>query len=112
MPDVLLPAHAAPMGMTFYTGTDFPSGYRNSAFVTLHGSINRLDLAGYSLVRIPFEAGRPSGPPEDFLTGFVVRDDDVKEVWGRPVDVVQAVDGSLLVSDDAGNRIFRIHYGG
>ena len=63
-------------------------------------------------MRIPFEAGRPSGPPEDFMTGFVVRDDDEKEVWGRPVDVVQAVDGSLLVSDDAGNRIFRIRYGG
>lgn len=112
VPDVLLPAHAAPMGMVFYTGEQFPEAYHNSAFVALHGSINRLTLAGYSLVRIPFENGRPSGPPEDFLTGFIARDDEVKEVWGRPVDVLQSADGSLLVSDDAGGRIFRIRYGG
>jgi glucose/arabinose dehydrogenase len=112
VPDVLLPAHAAPMGLAFYSGDRFPEEYRKSAFVALHGSINRLDLVGYSLVRIPFEGGRPSGPPEDFLTGFIVRDDEEKEVWGRPVDVQQAADGSLLVSDDAGNRIFRISYGG
>ncbi len=112
VPDVLLPAHAAPMGLTFYSGARFPEEYRSSAYVALHGSINRLDLMGYSLVRIPFAEGRPSGPPEDFLTGFIVRDDDEKEVWGRPVDVQQAGDGSLLMSDDAGNRIFRISYGG
>lgn len=110
VPDVLLPAHAAPMGLAFYTGEQFPAGYRNHAFVALHGSINRLDLVGYSIVRIPFEDGRPTGPPVDFLTGFIVRNDDVKEVWGRPVDVVQAADGSLLVSDDAGGRIFRVRY--
>ena len=112
VPDVLLPAHAAPMGMAFHTGEGFPGEYRNHAFVALHGSINRLDLKGYSVVRIPFEGGRPSGPPEDFLTGFIVRDDDEKEVWGRPVDVLQASDGALLVSDDAGNRIFRVRFAG
>jgi glucose/arabinose dehydrogenase len=112
VPDVLLPAHAAPMGMAFYTGDQFPEAYRNSAFVALHGSINRLDLVGYSLVRIPFDSGRPSGPPEDFLTGFIVRDDEEKEVWGRPVDVLQSADGALLISDDAGNRIFRVWYRG
>ena len=112
VPDVLLPAHAAPMGMAFYTGDQFPEAYRNSAFVALHGSINRLDLVGYSLVRIPFAGGRPSGPPEDFLTGFIVRDDEEKEVWGRPVDVLQSADGALLISDDAGNRIFRVWYRG
>ena len=112
VPDVLLPAHAAPMGLAFYTGDRFPEAYRNSAFVALHGSINRLDLKGYSLVRIPFENGRPTGPPEDFLTGFIVSDEEDKEVWGRPVDVLQSADGSLLVSDDAGGRIFRIWYGG
>ncbi len=112
VPDVLLPAHAAPMGLAFYTGDRFPEAYRNSAFVALHGSINRLDLVGYSVVRIPFENGQPSGPPEDFLTGFIVRDDEEKEVWGRPVDVLQSADGSLLISDDAGNRIFRIWYRG
>ena len=112
VPDVLLPAHAAPMGLAFYTGELFPEAYHNSAFVALHGSVNRPYLVGYSLVRIPFENGRPSGPPEDFLTGFIVRDDEEKEVWGRPVDVLQSADGSLLISDDAGNRIFRVWYSG
>ena len=112
VPDVLLPAHAAPLGMVFHTGEGFPTEYRHDAFVALHGSINRLDLKGYSVVRIPFEDGRPAGPPEDFLTGFIVRDDEEKEVWGRPVDVLQAPDGALLVSDDAGNRIFRIRFAG
>ena len=112
VPDVLLPAHAAPMGLVFYTGEAFPEAYRGSAFVALHGSINRADLVGYSVVRIPFRDGRPSGPPEDFLTGFIVRDDEVKEVWGRPVDVLVAADGSLLVADDAGGRVFRVGWGG
>lgn len=112
VPDVLLPAHSAPMGLTFYRGDQFPPEYRHDAFVALHGSINRLDLAGYSVVRIPFEDGRPSGPPEDFLTGFIVRDDDEKEVWGRPVDVRELPDGSLLVSDDGGNRIFLVRWEG
>lgn len=112
VPDLLLPAHAAPMGMAFYTGDQFPDEYHNSAFVALHGSINRLDLVGYSLVRIPFEQGRPSGPPQDFLTGFIVRNDEEKEVWGRPVDVLQSADGSLLLSDDAGGRVFRVRYVG
>lgn len=112
VPDVLLPAHAAPMGMAFYSGSQFPEAYHGGAFVALHGSINRLDLVGYSLVHIPFAQGRPVGPPEDFLTGFIVRDDETKEVWGRPVDVIQTYDGSLLVSDDAGGRIFRVRHVG
>ncbi|MEX2473438.1 MAG: sorbosone dehydrogenase family protein [Gemmatimonadota bacterium] len=112
VPDVLLEAHAAPMGMTFYTGEQFPRRYRNGAFVALHGSINRLDLVGYSVVWIPFADGTPSGPPQDFLTGFIVRNDEEKEVWARPVGVLEAADGSLLVSDDGGNRIFRVSYPG
>ena len=112
VPDVLLPAHAAPMGMVFYSGSQFPEAYRGGAFVALHGSINRLDLVGYSLVYIPFGQGRPLGPPRDFLTGFVVRDDETKEVWGRPVDVIQTLDGALLMSDDAGGRIFRVRHRG
>lgn len=110
IPDVLLPAHAAPMGLAFYTGKSFPEKYWNNAFVALRGSINRLDLVGYSLVHIPFKNGQPSGPVEDFLTGFIIRNDQEKEVWGRPVDVIQIEDGSLLISDDAGNRIFRVSY--
>ena len=112
VPDVLLPAHAAPMGMTFYTGSQFPEEYRGGAFVALHGSINRLDLVGYSVVWIPFEDGAPAGPPRDFLTGFILRDDEEKEVWGRPVGVLQDDDGALLVADDGGNRIFRVTYRG
>ena len=113
VPDVLLPSHSAALGLAFYTGDQFPDEYRNSAFVALHGSINRSRLAGYSVVRIPFQEGRPAGAPEDFLTGFIVRDDDDrKEAWGRPVDVLQWADGSLLISDDGGGRIYRVRYGG
>jgi glucose/arabinose dehydrogenase len=109
-PDVLLPSHAAALGLLFYTGSQFPADYRNSAFIALHGSINRSQLAGYSVVRVPFRNGVPAGPPQDFLTGFIARDDDEKQVWGRPVGLLQLPDGSLLVSDDGGNRIWRVSY--
>ena len=109
-PDVLLPAHSAALGLAFYTGTQFPSEFRTSAFVALHGSINRSKLSGYAVVRVPFRNGKPAGPPEDFLTGFIARDDDEKEVWGRPVGLLQLPDGSLLVSDDGSNRIWRVRY--
>ena len=109
-PDILLPSHAAALGLLFYTGSQFPAEYRNSAFVALHGSINRSKLSGYSVVRVPFGNGAPAGPPQDFLTGFIARDDDEKQAWGRPVGLLQLPDGSLLVSDDGGNRIWRISY--
>lgn len=111
VPDVLLPSHAAALGILFYTGSQFPAEFRNSAFVSLHGSINRSKLAGYSIVRVPFRNGKPAGPPEDFLTGFVARDDDEKQAWGRPVGLLQTTDGSLLLADDGANRIWRITYG-
>ena len=110
VPDVLLPAHSAALGLAFYTGEQFPAEYRGDAFVALHGSINRSRLVGYSVVRIPFEGGRPAGPTEDFLTGFIVRDDEAKEVWGRPVDVMEWVDGSLLISEDGGDTVLRVSY--
>jgi glucose/arabinose dehydrogenase len=110
VPDVLLASHAAALGLLFYTGSQFPPAYRNSAFVALHGSINRSALSGYSVVRIPFTNGRPSGPPETFLSGLIARDDEEKEAWGRPVGLLQLPDGSLLVSDDGGNRIWRVTY--
>jgi len=110
-PDVLLPSHSAALGLIFYTGTQFPAEYRDNAFVALHGSINRSKLSGYCVVRVPFRNGRPAGPPQDFLTGFIARDDDEKDVWGRPVGLLQLADGSILVSDDGGNRIWRISYG-
>ena len=110
VPDVLLTSHAAALGLLFYTGGQFPSEYRNSVFIALHGSINRSKLSGYSVVRVPFRNGRPNGPPQEFLTGFVARDDDQKEAWGRPVGLLQLPDGSLLVSDDGGNRVWRVSY--
>jgi len=114
VPDVLLPSHSAALGIIFYTGSQFPQEFRNSAFVALHGSINRSKLSGYKVVRVPFKDGKPSGPVEDFLSGFVARDDEEKEAWGRPVGLLQMPDGSLLVSDDAvsgKNHIWRISYG-
>jgi glucose/arabinose dehydrogenase len=110
VPDVLLAAHAAALGLMFYTGSQFPAEYRTSAFVALHGSINRSKLSGYSVVRVPFRTGQPAGPPETFLSGFIARDDEEKQAWGRPVGLLQLADGSLLVSDDGGNRVWRVSY--
>lgn len=110
VPDVLLPAHAAALGITFYGGTQFPQRYRNGGFVALHGSWNRSTASGYKVVFFPMTNGRP-GPIEDFLSGFVVNDGSGGvgiERWGRPVGVTVAPDGSLLVSDDASHRIWRV----
>jgi glucose/arabinose dehydrogenase len=110
VPDVLLPSHSAALGLIFYTGSQFPAEYRNSAFVALHGSINRSKLSGYSVVRVPFANGKPAGAAQDFMAGFIARDDDDKAAWGRPVGLLQMPDGSLLVSDDGGNRVWRVSY--
>ena len=110
VPDVLLTSHAAALGLMFYTGAQFPAAYRNSAFVALHGSINRSKLSGYAVVRLPIRNGKPAGAPETFLSGFIARDDDEKRAWGRPVGLLQLPDGSMLVSDDGGNRIWRVSY--
>jgi glucose/arabinose dehydrogenase len=110
VPDVLLPAHAAALGITFYTGNQFPQRYRNGGFVALHGSWNRSVASGYKVVFFPMVNGKP-GPIEDFLTGFLASDGSSNtsiDQWGRPVGVVTARDGSLLVSDDTGNRIWRV----
>jgi glucose/arabinose dehydrogenase len=111
VPDILLTPHSAPLGIMFYTGSKFPPEYRGNAFVAFHGSINRSKLAGYSVMRVPFKNGKPNGPPEDFLTGFIVRDDEEKQAWGRPVGLLQMPDGSVLLTDDAGRRVWRISYG-
>ena len=110
VPDVLLPAHAAALGITFYTGTQFPQRYRDGGFVALHGSWNRSVASGYKVVFFPMVNGKP-GPIEDFLTGFLASNGSNEssiDQWGRPVGVTTARDGSLLVSDDTGNRIWRI----
>ena len=113
VPDVLLPAHAAALGVTFYSHTQFPQRYRNGGFVALHGSWNRSVAAGYKVAFFPMVNGRP-GPIEDFLSGFVTNDGSGGvgiERWGRPVGVTVAPDGSLLVSDDASHRIWRVRAG-
>jgi glucose/arabinose dehydrogenase len=110
VPDVLLPAHAAALGITFYTGTQFPQKYRDGGFVALHGSWNRSVASGYKVVFFPMANGKP-GPIEDFLTGFLASNGTSGtsiDQWGRPVGVTVARDGSLLVSDDTGNRIWKI----
>ncbi len=110
VPDVLTPAHSAALGITFYTGTQFPQRYRNGGFVALHGSWNRSVASGYKVVFFPMNNGRP-GPLEDFMTGFLTNDGsggEQIERWGRPVGVTVARDGSLLVSDDGGHRIWKI----
>jgi len=110
VPDVLLPAHAAALGITFYDGTQFPQRYRNGAFVALHGSWNRSVAAGYKVVFFPMTNGRP-GPIEDFLSNTLVSNGEngsAIETWGRPVGVTVASDGALLVSDDGSNVIWRV----
>jgi len=109
VPDVLIQAHSASLGMTFYDGTQFPAEYRGSIFAAEHGSWNRSKRTGYKVIRILMKDGMPTGEYEDFATGFVVSD---TAVWGRPVGVAVAKDGALLVSEDASGTIWRISYSG
>jgi glucose/arabinose dehydrogenase len=110
VPDVLIQAHSAPLGLLFYTGDMFPGAYRRDLFVALHGSWNRNRRTGYKVVRVHFGAdGRALGSYEDFLTGWS-DSPDAREVWGRPVGLAQLRDGSLLVLDDGGDRIWRVTY--
>ena len=106
-PDVALGAHTASLGLAFYNQKSFPTKYHDGAFVGQHGSWNRSTLSGYKVVFIPFQQGRPSGKPEDFLTGFIA-DDSKSEVYGRPVGVAVLPDGALLVADDASNTLWKI----
>lgn len=107
VPDVDLGSHTASLGLAFYTKKTFPAQYQGGAFIAQHGSWNRSVLAGYKVVYVPFENGKPSGRPQEFLTGFVA-DLAANKVYGRPVGVVVLPDGSLLVTDDAGNSIWRV----
>jgi glucose/arabinose dehydrogenase len=109
VPDVLIQPHSAPLGIAVYTGEQFPAAYRNDLFVALHGSWNRAQRTGYKLVRVSLKDGKPDGDYEDFMTGFVTAGGDV---WGRPVGVAVAPDGSLLVSDDGGGVVWRVSYAG
>jgi glucose/arabinose dehydrogenase len=104
-PDYALGAHTASLGLAFYRGQLFPPSYRAGAFIGQHGSWNRRPPSGYKVIFVPFANGAPSGPPRDFLIGFL---DRKGTAHGRPVGVAVARDGALLVADDVGNTVWRI----
>jgi glucose/arabinose dehydrogenase len=108
-PDVLLGGHVGAMDVLFYTANQFPARYRNGAFVALHGSWNRSKRTGYKIVFVPFKDGRPAAGPEDFVSGWMLGEDR-REVWGRPVGLLQMPDGSMLISDEGPGTIWRVTY--
>jgi glucose/arabinose dehydrogenase len=110
-PDLLLGSHVAVLDFVFYGGKAFPPEYRGGAFLAQHGSWNRSKRVGYNVVFVPMKDGRTDGEPREFLSGFMLAPEK-PEVWGRPVGLLELPDGSLLMSDDGGNRIWRISYGG
>ena len=107
IPDVPTGAHTATLGLTFYNKTTFPAAYRNGAFIGQRGSWNRSRMVGYKVSFVPFSNGKPSGPAQDFLTGFIA-DEAASTVYGRPVDVTVMPNGNLLVNDDAGNTVWQV----
>lgn len=111
VPDLLFQSHTAPLGLAFYDGGSFPADYRGDAFVALHGSWNAGEPRGYMVVRVPFEDGRPLGHYEAFVTGFRLDESGTPgraEVWGRPVGLAVAQDGSLLIAEDASHSVWRV----
>jgi glucose/arabinose dehydrogenase len=107
--DVLLGSHVAVLDFLFYTGKQFPAEYQGGALLALHGSWNRSKRVGQSIAFIPFKNGRPAGDMRQFLTGWMLGPEK-REVWGRPVALMQMADGSILISDDGGNKIWRVSY--
>jgi glucose/arabinose dehydrogenase len=106
VPDVMMMAHSAPLQIAFYTASAFPAEYQGGAFVTMHGSWNRAKRTGYKVVYLPFgRDGKATGEYVDFMTGFVTAEG---KVWGRPVGVAVGKDGSLFVSEDGANTIWRV----
>src|SRR5581483_2758259 len=105
VPDVLIQAHSASLGLTFYTGNAFPTEYHGDGFAAEHGSWNRSKRTGYKIIRIRMKDGVPTGEYEDFVTGFVINDSDV---WGRPVGVTVTRDGALLICEEGNGTIWRI----
>jgi glucose/arabinose dehydrogenase len=110
-PDYALGSHTASLGLAFYGGDRFPAPWREGAYVGQHGSWNRSSPAGYRVLFVPFEGGRPSGPPREFLGGFIA-DSGRNEVYGRPLGVADHPDGSLLVADDAAGVVWRVSWTG
>jgi glucose/arabinose dehydrogenase len=108
-PDVLIQPHSASLQMMFYTAEQFPGEYHGNVFAAEHGSWNRARPTGYKIIRVIAKDGIPTGEYEDFVTGFVIDD---AQVWGRPVGIAQAKDGSLLFSEDANGTIWRVTVSG
>jgi len=106
-PDYAVGSHVAALGLTFYRGKAFPQRYQGGAFIGMHGSWNRSKMVGYKVAFVPFENGKPAGPMEDILTGFIA-DESKFEAYGRPVGVTELPDGSLLVADDSGGKMWRV----
>ena len=109
VPDVLLQSHMASLDLTFYDGDKFPAGYHHDGFAAEHGSWNRARRVGYKVIRVPMKDGKSTGEYEDFLVGFVTKEGNV---WGRPVGVAVAKDGSLMVTDDGSGTVWRVAYTG
>jgi glucose/arabinose dehydrogenase len=109
VPDVLVQSHMASLDLTFYDGDKFPREYRNDIFASQHGSWNRARRTGYKVIRVPLKNGKATGEYEDFLVGFVTPQGNV---WGRPVGVAAARDGSLMVTDDGSGTVWRVAYFG
>ena len=109
VPDVMFQSHSAVLGLVFYQGAMFPGDYRGDAFVAMHGSWNRSKRTGYKVVRVRFKDGRPVGGYDDFVTGWMLNENS-RDVWGRPVGLLVLLDGSLLIADDGGNKIWRVTY--
>ncbi len=106
-PDYALGSHVAALGLAFYNGKTFSQRYHGGAFIGMHGSWNRSKMVGFKVAFLRFENGKPVGPLEDILTGFIA-DETKFEAHGRPVGVTVAADGSLLVADDGGGKIWRV----
>lgn len=107
-PEAKLGAHTAPLGLRFYTGDQFPASYKNQLFIAKHGSWNRSKKSGYEVVLARLDSMGKVNSQEIMVSGWL--DQATQEAWGRPVDVQQLVDGSLLISDDVANCIYRLNY--
>jgi glucose/arabinose dehydrogenase len=107
-PEAKLGAHTAPLGLRFYTGDQFPATYKNQLFIAKHGSWNRSKKSGYEVVLARLDAAGKVSSQEVMVSGWL--DQATQEAWGRPVDVQQLADGSLLISDDVANCIYRLSY--